>query len=183
MPTCLKCAGEFPRWVKIEGKGRNLRNRKYCLECSPFGRHNTKRLHKKPSSGQCVICQRGTRPNKRRCDTCNTKVRRLRVKIAGVAYLGGKCEHCGWIGDVSEVYAYDFHHLRDKQFAFAEMTHLSWDKIRAELDKCQLLCARCHRLEHGSGNDAVFLAEALEDNGRLVTKKHAALAQPGRALD
>lgn len=44
MPQCEKCGGYFPFLVEINGKKRNLKNRKYCLVCSPFGLHNTKNL-------------------------------------------------------------------------------------------------------------------------------------------
>ena len=43
MRTCLKCGLDFPIIQKIEGKKRNLSNRKFCLQCSPFGKHNTKK--------------------------------------------------------------------------------------------------------------------------------------------
>lgn len=50
MKTCEKCTSEFPILVKIDGKTRNLGNRKFCLKCSPFGAHNTTRLtSEKPS--------------------------------------------------------------------------------------------------------------------------------------
>lgn len=41
MPQCLKCDTCFPNRVKIHGKTRHLGNRKFCLDCSPFGVHNT----------------------------------------------------------------------------------------------------------------------------------------------
>ena len=44
MKICKKCQDTFPNWVTIDGKPRNLGSRKYCLECSPFGSHNTKNL-------------------------------------------------------------------------------------------------------------------------------------------
>ena len=44
MKNCAICKKEFPSWIKIDGKYRNLKNRKYCFECSPFGKHNTVKL-------------------------------------------------------------------------------------------------------------------------------------------
>ena len=49
MPCCRLCAAHFPNWVSIDGKPRNLKNRKYCLECSPWGSHNTRQLESSPS--------------------------------------------------------------------------------------------------------------------------------------
>lgn len=45
MPDCLKCGAHFPNWVSIDGVKKNLASRKYCLDCSPWGEHNTKPLH------------------------------------------------------------------------------------------------------------------------------------------
>jgi hypothetical protein len=42
---CVKCDNEFPFIVTVEGKKRNLKSRKYCLDCSPWGQHNTKKIH------------------------------------------------------------------------------------------------------------------------------------------
>ncbi|MBD3261509.1 MAG: hypothetical protein GF334_07490 [Candidatus Altiarchaeales archaeon] len=45
--VCSNCGKEFPFRVVIEGKERNLKSRKYCLECSPFNSRNTIRIHLK----------------------------------------------------------------------------------------------------------------------------------------
>ena len=45
MKTCLKCGKVFPFEVEIDGKTRNLGGRKYCLDCSAFGKHNTRSIH------------------------------------------------------------------------------------------------------------------------------------------
>lgn len=46
MPVCKKCGDQFPVKPLIDGTRRNFQNRKYCLSCSPFGQHNTAKLHK-----------------------------------------------------------------------------------------------------------------------------------------
>jgi hypothetical protein len=45
MPTCKICETIFPNLVNINGEKKNLQRRKYCLLCSPYGKHNTKQLH------------------------------------------------------------------------------------------------------------------------------------------
>jgi hypothetical protein len=35
-PQCKLCGKEIPYKQEIDGKTRNLQNRKYCLSCSPF---------------------------------------------------------------------------------------------------------------------------------------------------
>jgi len=56
MRTCERCGSEFPVKVSISGKIRNLQRRKYCIECSPFGGHNTVRLHEDKPRYACKQC-------------------------------------------------------------------------------------------------------------------------------
>jgi hypothetical protein len=58
--VCKKCNNEFPFQIKIEGKIRNLGSRKYCLVCSPFGKHNTSKLNITKTSKKCSMCKRET---------------------------------------------------------------------------------------------------------------------------
>jgi hypothetical protein len=69
-------------------------------------------------------------------------------KTKAVLALGGACTGCG-----RAVHArlFEFHHLdaRTKDFAIsADGILRSWQKIEAELAKCVLLCANCHRETH-----------------------------------
>ncbi len=66
-----------------------------------------------------------------------------------VEYKGGKCVICGYKKYVG---AFDLHHTSGKIKAFGLSTRgltRSWEKIRAEADKCILVCANCHREIHG----------------------------------
>lgn len=68
-------------------------------------------------------------------------------KIDAIQYKGGKCEACGY----DRYYgALEFHHTdpNSKDADWNKMRLWSWDKIKAELDKCKCLCANCHREEH-----------------------------------
>lgn len=65
-----------------------------------------------------------------------------------VDYLGGKCQQCGYNDCIA---ALDFHHRNpdDKTMQLNKQTkNLMTERIFRELDKCQLLCANCHRVEH-----------------------------------
>lgn len=69
--------------------------------------------------------------------------RRKKVKLMAVAYKGGKCAVCGYNKCID---ALEFHHLTDKSFGISSKGYTrSWEKIKAELDKCIMLCANCHR--------------------------------------
>lgn len=50
MPTCGKCGTYFKFHTKIDNKWRNLTGRRFCLDCSPFGKRNKRDLTKKPKS-------------------------------------------------------------------------------------------------------------------------------------
>lgn len=117
----------------------------------------------------CKLCKRLIQQrqgrNRTRCNSCNTKIRRFRLRKAAIKYLGGKCQGCGWIGHQA---GYDFHHIdpSQKDFEIATMANKKWEVIKAELDKCKLLCAICHRLEHSSKEDEAFLEEVESYRGR-----------------
>ena len=57
MPICLKCDKDFPNFLIIDGKKRNLSKRKYCVDCSPFGHHNTRPLY---DNTHCAACGKST---------------------------------------------------------------------------------------------------------------------------
>ena len=69
--------------------------------------------------------------------------RRRKIKTLALEYKGGKCQVCGY-----QKYqgALDLHHLGDKEFGIGDKGYTrSWEKVKAELDKCVLVCANCHR--------------------------------------
>ena len=76
------------------------------------------------------------------------KKRRRKVRRMAVAYMGGRCSRCGY-DDCLE--ALEFHHrdASQKDFGISAKGHSrSWARVRAELDKCVLVCANCHRALH-----------------------------------
>lgn len=86
-----------------------------------------------------------------RCVKCRVQRisdRRRKIKQQAVDYKGGKCEKCGYNRYIG---ALDFHHLDPKQkdFRLGSGSTISWDKTRAEVDKCILVCSNCHREIHG----------------------------------
>lgn len=74
--------------------------------------------------------------------------RRKKIKLMAVGYLGGKCMRCGYFKYPELL---EFHH-RDpaqKKFDISKKGHCrSWERVKAEIEKCNLLCANCHREEH-----------------------------------
>lgn len=171
MKICQQCGNEFPSWVIVDGKQRNVGSRKYCLECSPFGSHNTKQIHKSGPSAvvvvenTCVVCRRTFRAsgNRQMCNSCTVTIKRMRNKVLAVCYLGGECVECGFRGSPS---SFAFHH-RDsdtKEFALStKFDRMSWEKLKAELDKCDLLCIRCHGEKHSRYNDPDLMEFVIGD--------------------
>lgn len=170
MPTCEYCGAEFPVKLMIDGRKCNLQRRKYCLECSPFGSRNTRKLildKRPPVEQNCPICSRDTTGKRTKmCGGCRTEVRRYITKNAAVKLLGGKCQKCGWQGALP---GYEFHHTAPnaKEFQIGNVANKSWEVIKRELEKCELLCACCHRIEH-SKHDQALIDQAAKYKGRLL---------------
>lgn len=167
MKICKKCNSEFKLYVKIDGINRNLKGRKYCLDCSPFGLHNTQKIHihKDPTTKKCPKCnltkllcefgnRRGKIGNSGYCKECmkvsihNMHSKQREFKERCVVYKGSECQYCGYKKCIG---ALEFHHIDPKQKDFSISKRKlcrDFEEIKTELDKCLLLCANCHREEH-----------------------------------
>lgn len=91
--------------------------------------------------------ERLTEDERKRRNYNAVKDRRQKLKQMSVEYLGGKCIKCGYNNCV---WALDFHHKnpKEKDFTIGKYTTIGWEKLKLELDKCDLLCANCHRELH-----------------------------------
>ncbi len=98
---------------------------------------------------KCHVRQKAWR-DKNKVVRCQKKVQnRLARKRKAVDYLGGKCSKCGYKKCLAVL---DFHHRDPKTKAFNVSWGIlySWERVKAELDKCDLLCKNCHyELEFG----------------------------------
>lgn len=60
----------------------------------------------------------------------------------------GSCSGCG----ISDYRVLDFHHKgkEKKEFgiAFGNAEKYGFSRIKREIEKCELLCANCHRIKH-----------------------------------
>ena len=156
MAICNLCNKNFSRRAVIDGKQRLMTKRKYCLECSPFGKRNTQKLETLPNlpEGCCKNCgktfeyKRSKGHRKNFCSTCEQAKRREKMKQACLDYKGSACKVCGYNRCIS---ALSFHHLNPSEKDFnisANNGCKSWDKMKKELDKCVLLCSNCHSEVH-----------------------------------
>lgn len=147
---CRKCKEEFPYHKKIDGKLRNLKNRKFCLNCSPFGSRNTK-----PDDPARESIKSNAKPysewSKQAQDESRARqyyYRHKRIREC-IELKGGKCEECGYCKCSR---ALCFHHINpeEKTFELNSRTILSysWEIIKEEINKCKLLCSNCHMELH-----------------------------------
>lgn len=164
MPKCNKCQSPFPNHIIIEGVQRNLCKRRFCLDCSPFGKRNRLDLTKFEDQKKiCKTCQvfkpmddfyaykggKKTNPNCKLCASQKSLQRQSFLKQMAVDYCGGCCSRCGY----DKYYgALEFHHRDSSTKLFSisrkrgyELTRI----IKDELDKCDLVCANCHAELHG----------------------------------
>jgi 5-methylcytosine-specific restriction endonuclease McrA len=76
------------------------------------------------------------------------KRRRQRLRDMARSFKGGKCKICGY-NKCSN--ALEFHHRDPKKKDFGLSVRgltRSWEKVRKETEKCELICANCHREIH-----------------------------------
>lgn len=129
-----RCQKPFAIRVQIGTKFHNLCNRKFCLECSPFKAHNNRDITKPPydRKGNSYSYVKSFRKNK---------------KLKALEYLGLKCKVCEYNKCPDAMH---FHHLNpsEKDFTIASKSAWSFERIKPELDKCVLLCCRCHAEVH-----------------------------------
>lgn len=157
MNNCLTCGGRIPSWVKVDGKARNTSNRRRCFSCVPFKsgtRSSSYRITAKGTPVECAKCGRdyvfdhSKGHSLTHCNSCMANGRREKVKLRAIAYLGGMCRNCGYSRCTR---ALCFHHVDPSKKDFSLSSHSadrSWEVLRAELDKCVLLCANCHMEIH-----------------------------------
>lgn len=72
----------------------------------------------------------------------------------GIVYLGGLCVDCGFKNHLD---AFQFDHIlgsptkRDRK---AVLGSYGWERMREELDKCELVCANCHAIRTQSRRES-----------------------------
>ena len=175
---CKNCGAEFPNWVEIDGRRKNMQCRSYCFECSPFKgvyKHHSK--YKTIDGVECRICskcndwkpvtayyktvsRRGNEHCQSKCKDCQNQVSRdlaAQCKRMAVQYKGEVCFDCK---QSFPDYVYDFHHSdpahKDFKISSNRVRRMPWAQIQAELDKCVLLCSNCHRRRHYDTNHPFY---------------------------
>lgn len=118
-----------------------------------------------------IICSYHSIINSDRSITMNTKdkqyINRWAKILRGIEYLGSKCIKCGEDDPV----VLDFHH-RDRVDKKEDVSRIlsSWvfSECIDELNRCVLLCCKCHRREHFDYNKFNNLKKDIDDRKKLV---------------
>ena len=144
---CLKCDNAFLITMKIEGKRVNLRNRHYCLDCSPYKGGNNRVLHL--ITGKCIYCGKDIKI-RRACNACRVKQsheRRWKKILDIIGYYCIKCDY----GDINKYRVLEMHHVDPSKKLFhinKDGMRNGWEKVKEELLKCIPMCPTCHREYH-----------------------------------
>ena len=150
--NCIKCNGKVENFVWIGEKKKIISNhRKYCISCSPFDEHNTRKLERQKiekaiyPERTCPIC--GKKHNKRGfvCQVCSFNLKEEKAYNKVKELVGRKCWICGY--DKSKR-SLCFHHVHpeNKNFGLTirEISNFSWEKVKNEIQKCIFICNNCH---------------------------------------
>lgn len=73
-------------------------------------------------------------------------------KLELISMLGRRCKKCGIKATLNNLAIFDFHHRNpeEKSFNLGQNTigNKSFENIKNEAKKCDVLCSNCHRLHH-----------------------------------
>lgn len=110
--------------------------------------HNTPRIY--DPNDKHANRKAWVRRNRSWVNTRRQKIARKR-KIELIARLGNGCQHCGLEYNGKNGAVFEFHHIEPETKKFglgSELTNKAMAELRAEVDKCVLLCANCHQIYH-----------------------------------
>ena len=128
--------------------------KKMCGECKEYKPLSEFEKTKNYFSSKCISCLKLYRSNYKQRPKVKERTRQfqneekrlwtLKQKQKAIDYKGGECQICGYSKCSS---AFDFHHLNPAEKE-GPVSCRCFDNIKKELDKCVLVCARCHREIH-----------------------------------
>ncbi len=124
---------------------------KKCSQTKPFSEFRKNKKAKDGCQAYCLPCDKEFQKeyyiaNKEKVIKNSTKQReRSRIKMREflISYLESHpCAHCG----ESDIVVLEFDHLTNKLNNISTlMKNAAIKKLKAEILKCQVLCANCHR--------------------------------------
>ncbi len=152
--TCRRC-GETKPLDQFPPRRRGApRLQTWCRECFAANNARYYREHREVQKARLLA---------------NTKRRRDANRRKAAQHLSvHPCIDCG----ESELVVLDFDHVGEKTSAVSAMiaNGANWERIEAEIQKCEVRCANCHRIKTAATwTSRQSTIEVLEDAARLVT--------------
>jgi hypothetical protein len=137
-PSCRTQVSSRNQASRITAKRKIARESRPLVSCRQCGRETVQK-----TANAKTFCSRP-------CKNKYAGVKHGRkMKAQAVAYKGGKCQRCGYHRCFDVLH---FHHRNPSQKTLslnkAHLASTMWEKIKHELDKCDLLCANCHGEVH-----------------------------------
>lgn len=143
------------RWVQTE---LFPEARKRCTQCGESKRHaefHRNRANRDGLQSRCRLCNIETakRFHAENLDHCRTRIGKWIRKVDGfnkrrvLEYLlVHPCVDCGEADPV----VLEFDHRRGKVHGVGELLHqhVRWEVVAAEIARCEVRCANCHRRRH-----------------------------------
>lgn len=124
---------------------------KYCNSCKlakpieSFPKNKTKRDGLAHNCKSCKKIQQANWYNKHKVEHA-AKVRLREEKIKQLI-IEEKSKPCADCGHSYPHFVMDFDHLDNKKFSISgSQKRYSFDRIKEEISKCELVCANCHRI-------------------------------------
>jgi len=142
---CVNCGGTFHPYVM---DFHHVRGKKFRSISKMFNYSKERILAEIVKCDLlCVNCHR-IRTKNNRGKTKNLRMQRYRDKINVL-----KNKPCVDCGNIFSPRAMDFDHVRGEKIAtIAQMWSWPWDQVLLELEKCELVCANCHRVRTHNRN-------------------------------
>jgi hypothetical protein len=102
---------------------------------------------------------RESRKRNREKDAERARIKRQEKRKFLVEHLGGKCVGCG----ITENLQFDHIDRKQKLFTISKKIHsYSIERLLPEVEKCQLLCFKCHEFKSLINHDKNKLAEGYK---------------------
>lgn len=157
--SVLKARERAQAKMSIDANGNPLRLCTLCDTPRPLSEFNKSRTRSEKLRAHCKSCERSAatdfykknpEPYKRRAYAARRKMTKQNMEIAAQIKRDSGCVSCG----EKTVCTLDFHHVigsssvKKGGMPVGRAANYSVKKFRAELAKCVVLCANCHRKVH-----------------------------------
>lgn len=121
----------------------HLKNKKYIISNMIHDLFSLKNIIKEINKTElvCILCHRQRTHNRKKENKTNNKYYIRNRNLMNLA----KDHPCAICGIKYNPWQMDFDHIKTKTKPISKMTGAKQDTILKEIEKCQLLCALCHR--------------------------------------